>query len=68
MPINTRKFYILVITWGFPFIHKVRNDGKNKGIDGNSSLFVTSSLHSKIFIKLYDANETIYETETESLT
>lgn len=44
MLINTRKFYILVIIWGFTFVHKVRNDGKNKGV-------VTSGLYPKIFIK-----------------
>lgn len=50
----------------FPFVHRVaRNDGENKEINGNSSLFVTSGLHSKMLTKLYDTNEPIYETKTD---
>lgn len=28
-----------MITWGFTFIPKARNDGKNKGVDGTSSYY-----------------------------
>lgn len=41
MLINTRNLYVLAMTWGFTFPHKVRKDGKNKEMDGNRSLFVT---------------------------